>query len=75
MKTNAVWPLVLELVEVLVVVVERIGLQSSRLMNLGGGDFRRGTNWEPLKKDEEWRRRVGHNALSIHAGVETGIVE
>lgn len=43
-KTNAVVPRLLEfvLVFVVVVVVARIGLQSSRLMNVGGGDFRLG---------------------------------
>lgn len=39
-KTNAVVPRLLEFVLVFVVVVARIGLQSSRLMNVGGGDLR-----------------------------------
>ena len=37
MKTKAVLPLALELVLVFVVVVERMGLQLSRLMKAGGG--------------------------------------
>ena len=39
MKTKAVEALVLLFLEVLVEVVERMGLQSSRLMKVGAGDF------------------------------------
>lgn len=55
-KTNAVVPRLLEFVLVFVVVVARIGLQSSRLMNVGGGVFRLGTVRDvlyPRRKHDE----------------------
>ena len=57
MKTKAVEALLPLFLDVLVDVVERMGLQSSRLMKAGGGDF-------VVEAREEALRRVGPREAS-----------